>query len=191
MTNSEHFRRHFRCSAGAETLIHLFRDCVHSKQIWCRLIPPSLHPAFFAEPTESWTFKCLCSAFKMGLDFDDDILFAMTTRRQVINAQFIKSQALQVQGSKHRKAVGGLLCPRSEVMIRWLKPPEGWHLLNTDGILLQLASSGIEMVVGLEVLCVILAVARSFRPKTQLSFMGFLLPGIWASEGFMWTLTRL
>lgn len=42
------------CSAKKEDVIHALRDCLDSKEVWLKFIPPGLHHSFFSLGLQEW-----------------------------------------------------------------------------------------------------------------------------------------
>ncbi|PKI55955.1 hypothetical protein CRG98_023687 [Punica granatum] len=135
-----------RCNTNVESIIHILRDCSSARQMWERLIPPSLQPNFFSvslhdwlmlnlvwPPCENWPTifvtgcwllwtwrnkELFCTDFDRPRDEGRTILAAARSFRE---GRLLSSQA--VDGSKSKW-----------ISIYWVKPPEDFMKLNTDGV---------------------------------------------------------
>ncbi|KAL8167476.1 LOW QUALITY PROTEIN: hypothetical protein V2J09_008975 [Rumex salicifolius] len=154
MTDLElHMRHMARSNLFPAIVLNQSRLCTcsatASREIWSKITPENLSPSFWTDGEIEWAMKCLKGDYGMGQGIDDNILFTTTVwwlwkarnqgvfkkRNPIrIDVVFIVGHATQFQAGKNRQMNRGMSAEGREILIRWRKPPKGWHLLNTDGV---------------------------------------------------------
>ncbi|XP_074289408.1 uncharacterized protein LOC141614562 [Silene latifolia] len=139
-----------RCNEFEETTDHLLRACPYSKRIWDAVGINSMCSDFYAPSFLDWLTKNASNEVTTS-ELDWPILFALTCwwilkwRNNIVFGRDNENPTLpgsflyqQLEWSKKAFDKFNIFIPQQinpnvEVFIRWLPPPHGWILLNTDG----------------------------------------------------------
>lgn len=141
----------FICGQDNESSIHILRDCPAAKSVWRRLGGRSNFSSFYQGDLKTWLSSNLeederdegegwqsyfgitlwwlwrwrnIRVFENGKDIPVDV------------GAFLKIRFDETWRSIHGMAAGSFQEPKAvkiEKHISWLKPPDGWYALNTDG----------------------------------------------------------
>ena len=134
------------CGLAIESISHVLRDCIVAKNFWKLLGIPSKHHDFFLLDLKEW-MKVNCSSkstlrhhhlpwkivFPFGIwqlwNQRNSFLFSSGTVTRNIQDHCIKKSAefFAIVGDKPNKNL------RTNIQVKWTKPPVGWLKLNTDG----------------------------------------------------------
>lgn len=154
LTNVERYRRHLSstdmcqvCKSGAETILHILRDCPAMAGIWARITPLRRRSTFFTQSLLEWLFSNLGDEVVMfesnwstvfsiaiwwGWKWRCDNVFG-NSRKCRDRIKFIKDAAKDITAAHEKCKVSSSHGPRVERMIGWTAPLHGWIKLNTDG----------------------------------------------------------
>ncbi|CAA7037248.1 unnamed protein product [Microthlaspi erraticum] len=154
MTNAERKRRHICdsdvchvCKGRVETILHILRDCPAMMGIWTRLVQPRKQREFMEKPVLSWLYANLgddslvemvpwSTLFSMaawwGWKWRCGNIFG-TNGKCRDRVRFLKDLTKEVTSATSACQTQNTARPRTEVMISWKKPVDGWMKLNTDG----------------------------------------------------------
>ncbi|KAA3472034.1 non-LTR retrotransposon transposase [Gossypium australe] len=137
-----------RCSSHSEDMLHLLRDCPHSKNLWLSLVPRRLQGDFFGYGTSEWIRTNIICRSRDRHDIEWNVLFAISIwwlwkwRNETIfqgkdppcnTPTHIFEQATFIKDSLTSLFTTGQQATRHERLVSWKPPPPGWTLINTDG----------------------------------------------------------
>ena len=134
------------CGQATESISHVLKDCIVVQNFWKLLGITSKHHDFFLLDLEEW-MKVNCSSkstsrhhqlpwkivFSFGIwqlwNQRNSFLFSFGTVTRNIQDLCIKksTKLFAIVGDKPNKN------PRTNIQVKWTKPPMGWLKLNTDG----------------------------------------------------------
>lgn len=134
------------CTSNPESIIHALRDCSFEKLCWNKLGFTNEFPKFFTGYLCSW-FRSFSQTNKViqhpAVHWSTVFLFGVWTlwqyRKKVVFQH--KTHIVTIHEEIMHRAVECSYCaqkskastPRISVQIRWEKPRQNWHKLNTDG----------------------------------------------------------
>ncbi|KAE8693912.1 hypothetical protein F3Y22_tig00110788pilonHSYRG00090 [Hibiscus syriacus] len=134
MTNYERGRRMLTndcscatCGAALESVIHVLRDCPHSRNLWLRVVPHSTYASFFDIELQSWITQNIQKQ-QPGVTYKTD---------STIHSSYNWAKCYVNSSKVH------VIYPVQHVTIpTWSPPPRGWMCLNTDGAVATLDGRG-------------------------------------------------
>ncbi|XVE77975.1 hypothetical protein DITRI_Ditri13aG0107100 [Diplodiscus trichospermus] len=154
LTKEELHRRHLvgnplcNCNQESESLMHVLRDCIITKQTWYELIPVQYRQKFFSLNLQDWIFGNLRNEIDIPCEENWRCVFGVAIwkfwswRNQAIfngrkishssRSQEILCKAKEIQHVNNLQN-NFLLGRKQQVLVSW-KPPAGEFVkLNTDG----------------------------------------------------------
>lgn len=152
LTNAERKRRHLsgsdecaHCPGQAETLLHIFRDCVKSRALWLRFKSPAVDADFMKADFAPW-FRANLLENRFGLRGWPNYFATMIWHLWKWKNDWIFNRKnfdgnkvcfVKKQVKDYKKAWASsynlLELPKKQVNICWTPPPPFWIKLNTDG----------------------------------------------------------
>ncbi|PKI31543.1 hypothetical protein CRG98_048066, partial [Punica granatum] len=152
LTNEARYRKSLcdtpscpHCESGAESTLHVSRDCVLAKQIWSRLVPIDAQPEFFTLDLLDWlwqnlsypyyqhwstTFATSCWllwSWRNNELFESDFNCPTLACRTILQT----ARSFREGWALVEKVIG--TTSKRWVNISWIRPPEDFFKLNTDG----------------------------------------------------------
>ncbi|KAL2899374.1 hypothetical protein RDABS01_024456 [Bienertia sinuspersici] len=140
-----------RCGNQEETLLHLLRDCPHSKIIWDSVGGSALYPSFYQGDLSNWLFKnikadsliyaekwpsCFATCHWWIWRWRNNISFDRNMEIPLDVGTFIRTQADAAWNSLHNisdeSSSAHTRHPTTQ-FIRWMAPYCDWMVLNSDG----------------------------------------------------------
>ena len=154
MTNAERYRRHLSgtdvcqvCKGEIETILHVLRDCPAMSGIWERLVPAVKRYSFFSKPLLEWLYENLReNGVGRGVLWSTSFALAIwwgwkwrccnvfgENRLWRDRVGFLRNLSKEVMVANDIERGRGNMRNRTEILVRWTTPLEGWMKMNTDG----------------------------------------------------------
>lgn len=137
------------CGYPLESLVHILRDCIITKDLWLSIVKPSSHQSFFNLDLNEWLKLNIVKPHLFGGDNWGSVFASLcwliwqrrNTRifeRKVVNnaTLLLKTNSLIYNLSRASKKLQGINlngCTVLDRFSRWSPPLPGWFKLNIDG----------------------------------------------------------
>ncbi|CAL8138476.1 unnamed protein product [Prunus armeniaca] len=152
LTNEQRVMRHLAvesscsvCGWHSENIIHTLRDCGRAKEVWLTVLPPSNFHDFFLSDYPSWLQSNLFSKAKWEGRSPWNIMFVFTCwyvwkwrNKYIFNdvedlpCDPRKIICAAVLDWVKASSVNCRNVPRTQFMLRWEPPGNGWVMLNVE-----------------------------------------------------------
>ncbi|PKI63024.1 hypothetical protein CRG98_016663 [Punica granatum] len=117
------------CESGAESTLHVLRDCPLAKQVWSRLVPIDAQPEFFTIDLLDWLCCWLLWTWGNNELFESDFSRPPSACRTILHI----ARSFREDWALVEKAIG--TTSKRWVDISWTRPPEDFFKLNADSSL--------------------------------------------------------